>query len=135
MKLLDIQLNLKILYNSNTDEIEILTSTSKILNKEDYKKKKWQELKVTETMINYGLLTLGSRSEIDSLLKKGEQLQFNFIENDSVVFKKEITTHKTVGGRVDKLKEWFKLYPNIKPNTILLVNYEIQNKILQVKIK
>lgn len=136
MKLkLDIQLDLNAIYDPDTNEIEIINSSSKIIKKEQYIYNEWMEHKLTDTQINYGILTLGSRSKVGSLIKKGQQIKFNFIINNNVVFEKEINSHSTAGGRLDKLKEWYNNYQQINNNTILLVRYDIGKNILEVKIK
>lgn len=124
---LNIDVKLEVDYDSINNEFIVVSCNPVIQNPNQSSMIMTHAL--SETQIKFGILTLGAK--IGKNIPKGKEIliQVNGIPYNS---EKPIITHKSVKGRVDGLTGFYKTYDRFIVGTILQVEFDVQNNILNL---
>ncbi len=123
---LNVNVNLEVLFDEETRSCSITNQIVQVKTPEDVPLKMEHILGVAEK--RYGIFTLGSKSVIGRMLPRDTDITVIFNGKSYPAH-----THKTSGGRIDRLSALLNLN-YIHVNTLLLYEYNMEKKELYVSL-
>ena len=129
-----VNVNIEAIYDTETGCFSIISCKPQIIKKEDIIINEWMEHHLSSTQIKFGILTLGSRSSVGKQIPLGESITVQFIEDGVIIEEKQVTTHKTIKGRIDGLTSLYYKKRTLTDDTKVKIRYNYDDKILQIKV-
>lgn len=129
-----VNVNIEAIYDTETGCFDIISCKPHIVRKEDIIINEWMEHPLSTTQIKFGILTLGSRSSVGKQIPLGESITIQFVADGIITEEKQVTTHKTIKGRIDGLTSLYYKKSNLTHSTKIKVRYIYDDKILQIKV-
>jgi hypothetical protein len=128
----DIEVNIEAIYNTETEEFQIISCKPHIYKKEDVDDEEYLIHLLSKTQYNFGILTLGAKSVVGRQLPPNETVTIKFFEGKKEIDERTIRTHKTVKGRLDGLTSFYASNPDINENTEFKIKYISDTKTLEI---
>lgn len=126
---LEIDVKLEVIFNSENNEFSIVSCKPNISKKLNVDAQKTIKHTLTDTQIKFGILTLGSKNEVGKNIPLGTTIELKVNEENPI----EITTHKTIRGRIDGLTKTYSKYPELVAGSEIEVSYDLNNYSLTIK--
>lgn len=105
---LDIDVKMEIIFNEETGECEIISSTPKIVKQEKINRIISEEYDVKFSDLKYGILSLGAKSQIGQNLPINTKVKITFEDLEGNRYPINAKTHKKYKGRIDRLTEIYR---------------------------
>lgn len=131
---LNLGLKLDISINLDNDEVEIRACEATVLQASATNQQQKNAIThtISQTENHYGIITLGAKKSQLILMPIDKEIELE-INDQKFDNSKQISTHKTVKGRVDGLTALYRQYSNeLSVGSIVTVKYDTNNNILKI---
>lgn len=125
---LELDVKLEVVYDSEKDKFDIISCNPSISKRMIIDPKKTIEHKMTKTQIKFGILTLGSRNDVGQNIPLGKEISLIINDGEPI----QVTTHKSVRGRVDGLTRIYAEYPELTEDKEVKVSFDLTKLILTI---